>query len=303
MLDNATKERRLVSAFHTVEAAQALAADFPFQPENPCEQWAKLIWYSDKCGGKLIIFKAGSPYLPKKGKRKGNDTLTEEEHEKIRLANSLSRTRKRIFEIAACNSWEWFFTGTLDGEKVDRNDLNGTFRKLSQFIRDYRKKQDGEKIRYLIVPEEHKKGGWHFHGLIGGLNEREMHKFSTSEKIPARIKATIAGGTDVYTWKAYAEKFGFSTMTKVRDELAVSCYVTKYITKDMVYGRDKQGSGQHLYYASQGLKKPVTLAESYPTTSYPPQTDYENDWVAVHKVATREEAEAIIRRYNLQRGD
>ncbi len=262
------------------------------RPESP-DDWLKIIWYSDECGGKLIRFKAGNPHLEKKGVR--SDTLSEEEHERMRLANSLSRTRRRIFEIAACNPWDWFFTGTLDGEKCDRDDLNGTFKRLSQFLRDFRKKQDGERVVYMIVPEQHKSGAWHFHGLIHGLSEAELYKFKLSDKIPKRLKDTIRGGTDVYTWRDYEKRFGWATFTAVRSQNAVSKYVTKYITKDMQVAN--LGSNRHMYYASQGLAKPLVLAEGRSINGQLPDTDFENDWVAVRSLAEREEAQAIAEMY------
>ena len=303
MKANAIEQRRELAALSSYEATKARAEEFPFLPETPSEKWVKVVWYSDKCGGKLITFKAGSPYMPKKrGKKNGETELKQCEKDKKRMANSLSRTRKRIFEIAACNSWEWFFTGTLDGTKCDREDLNATFKALSQYIRDYRKKT-GNEVKYLIVPEQHKNGGWHFHGLFHGLPEEEMHKFTLSDKIPLRIKKTISAGIDVWTWTDYANKFGYSTVTRVRDENAVACYVTKYITKDMIAANDALGTKRHLYYASQGLQRPQTLAESLPNVSYTPTYDFENEYVEIRRIKTREEAEAIIKNFGLQRGE
>lgn len=303
MYNKEIEERRLLAPLTSAEARRAMAEEYPFQTETPSDKWVKLIWYSDKCGGKLITFKSGSPYLPKcKGRKEGENEIAEQERETKRLSNSLSRTRKRIFEIAACNPWEWFFTGTLDGEKCDRTDLNKTFKALSQFIRDFRKKT-GYDVKYLIVPEQHKNGAWHFHGLFHGLPESQMYKFCTSDKIPLRIKRTIQNGTDVWTWKDYADKFGYSTVTKVRSENAVACYVTKYITKDMIAANAALGTRRHLYYASQGLNKPAVLAESYPVLSYTPTFDFENEYVEIRKIETREEAENIIARFGLQRGE
>lgn len=271
--------------------------------EKPSEKWVKVLWYSDKCGGKVVTFKAGNPYGTKQqGRKDGQIPEADEVREERRLKESLSRTRKRIFEIAACNPWEWFFTGTLDGEKCDRNDLNGTFRKLSQFVRDFRK-SSGCDVKYLIVPEQHKNGAWHFHGLLHGLPESQLFKFCTTDKIPIRIKRTIAGGTDVWTWTAYAEKFGYSTITRVRDENAVACYVTKYITKDMVAANAALGTRRHLYYASQGLRKPEVLAESCPKTEICPAYDFENEYVQISRITDRAEAEAIINRYGLRRNE
>lgn len=300
VIEQNTEARRLAYFSEWSENKITAANEFPFQAEIPLEKWVKVVWYSDKCGGKVITFKAGNPYLPKTGKRKDGEDCTEEERETRRLKNSLSRTRKRIFEIAACNPWEWFFTGTLDGEKVDRNDLNKTFKQLSQFIRDYRKKT-GCNVKYMIVPEQHKAGGWHFHGLLHGLPEEQLFKFCITDKIPLRIKRTIQNGTDVWTWSDYANKFGYSTMTRVRDENAVACYVTKYITKDMVSANSALGTRRHLYYASQGLEKPTVIAESFPATSYAPAFDFENEWVEIRKIKTREEADALIERFGLRR--
>ena len=282
--------------FETAGAARARAEiDSSQQPKEIPNDWIKVIWYGNGCGGKLVRFKAGSPYLPKTGKRKGNSTLPEEYFEAQRLQNSLSRTKRRIFEIAACNPWKWFFTGTLDGEKCDRHDLNGTFKRLSQFLRDYRKKQDGERLTYLIVPEQHKDGAWHFHGLFNGISEDELHKFSLSENIPLRIKKTIMSGTDVFSWDEYSKRFGYTTFTACRSHEAVSKYVTKYVTKDMQAAA--VGSGRHLYYASQGLKSPVVLAEGFSCNGLLPYCDFESDWVACRSIQSEDEARAICSDY------
>lgn len=294
-------ERRLAAFSQQAENLRACAEEFPFQQSIDCRKWVKVIWYDAANCGKVITFKAGNPYLPKDGCRKEGESLDEEQKETRRLTSSLSRTRKRIFELAACNEWEWFFTGTLDGEKVDRNDLDGTFKKLSQWMRDYRK-ATGAAVKYMIVPEQHKDGAWHFHGLIHGLPEEQMHKFALCEEIPLRIKKTIRGGVDVWTWSAYADKFGYSTMTRVRDANAVACYVTKYITKDMIAANAALGTRRHLYYASKGLARPTVLAESYPDVDYAPTFDFENEWVEICSLKTKEEADALIERYGLRKG-
>ena len=297
----AAERREIYGGGGNAFALSVVAGSYPWLPEQLCEQWVKVIRYQQTGGGKVIVFKTGNPHLRKEGQRKECSAVPEDEREAVRLSQSLSRTRRRVFEIAACNPWEWFFTGTLDAQKCDRNDLNGTFRRLSQWMRDFRKSQPGEKLSYLIVPEMHKNGGWHFHGLLNGVSENELHKFETSEKIPLRIKRTIQNGTDVFSWTGYSDKFGYSAMTRVRDENAVACYVTKYITKDMVLDNHSRGKGEHLYYASRGLRKPETVAESYPETAWVPQTDYENDYVAIKTFSTDEEMNAIIDLYGIRR--
>lgn len=293
------EERRIILSCGSSYAQRVAADECPFLPEYIPREWVKLIWYSDTCGGKLIVFKCGNPYLPKEGKRKGCKTEDAAAAEAERLSQSLSRSRKRIFEAAACNPWEWFFTGTLDACKCDRFDVDATFKRLSQFIRDYRK-ASGNDVKYLIVPERHKNGAWHFHGLLNGLPVDALHKFSLSERLPLRIRKTIQSGTDVYEWREYSRRFGYTTLTRVRDENAVACYVTKYITKDVIKTAAAAGY-RHLYYISKGLQKPATIAESYCSTSYTPICDYENDYVQILKINDKQEAESIIARYGLRR--
>ena len=116
-----------------------------------------------------------------------------------------------------------------------------------------------------------------------------------SDKIPKRVKDTIRGGTDVYTWKDYERRFGWATFTGVRSQNAVSKYVTKYITKDMC--ADSLDCNRHLYYASQGLNKPQVLGEGYNLTGYSPFCDYENDYIGVRSIEEKDEATAIMKQF------
>lgn len=295
---NEIAQLRFFDMREDVGAARAEIFESVSKEEMP-ETWYKIVWYGNGCGGKVVRFKAGNPYGEKIGVR--SSTKSDEEREEERLKNSLSRTRRRIFEIAACNPWAWFFTGTLDGEKCDRNDLNGTFKRLSQFLRDYRKKQTGERITYLIVPEQHKDGAWHFHGLINGISEAELHKFRLSDKIPVRIKRTIQNGTDVYSWDEYAKRFGYTTFTRTRSHEAVSKYVTKYITKEMQTANI--GSGRHMFYASQKLNKPQILCEGFAATARALSVDYENDFIGVKAISSLDEAAAIAEAFLSQEID
>ena len=59
-----------------------------------------------------------------------------------------------IYELAACNPWDWFVTFTLDKNKYDRTNLPKFQKDLSQFIRDFRKKT-GAQVKYMLIPEQH----------------------------------------------------------------------------------------------------------------------------------------------------
>lgn len=194
----------------------------------------------------------------------------------VKSDNNISRAKNRVFELALCNPWNIFLTFTLDPKKYNRNDL-GKFRKdLSQFVRDYNKKY-GLAIKYLLIPEEHKKGGWHMHGFLMGLPDEHLRLFTLSEKLPKYIREKLKNGQAVYEWEPYRKKFGFCDLEMVKDQFAVSAYVTKYITKDL--DRTVKESGAHLYYCSQGLARSVVVFKGKANDGL--VYDYESDYNSV----------------------
>ena len=54
-----------------------------------------------------------------------------------KLDESICRTRSKIFELAFCNPWSWFFTGTLDPKRYDRTDLKKFHSDLTKWLREY----------------------------------------------------------------------------------------------------------------------------------------------------------------------
>lgn len=194
----------------------------------------------------------------------------------VKSDNNISRAKNRVFELALCNPWNIFLTFTLDPKKYNHNDL-GKFRKdLSQFVRDYNKKY-GLAIKYLLIPEEHKKGGWHMHGFLMGLPNEHLRLFTLSEKLPKYIREKLKSGQAVYEWEPYRKKFGFCDLEVVKDQFAVSAYVTKYITKDL--DRTVRESGAHLYYCSQGLSRSVVIFRGKANDGL--VYDYESDYNSI----------------------
>lgn len=200
-----------------------------------------------------------------------------------RLDNNISRTRARIFELAACNEFKYFCTFTQDEKKRDRFDLTEFRKDFAQLVRNInRGRADSEKIKYLLIPEKHKKGGWHMHGLLKGLTDKDLRAFELSENIPKRLKDTIRGGTPVYDWTRYRRAFGYFTCTEIDSGEAVARYITKYISKDLQSGVIE--AGQHLFFASQGLKSRDVItslsSEPCPITEW----DYENDYIKCKEI-------------------
>lgn len=201
-----------------------------------------------------------------------------------RFVSSLKRTKATVFELAMCNEFKFFCTLTLDKEKRDRYDLS-TFRKtLSQFIRNKNRNREN-KITYLCIPEKHKDGAWHIHGLFSGLTAEDLTLFKLSDNIPKRLKNMIRDGKNVYNWRDYAEKFGYFSATEIKSREACSRYVTKYITKDLLL--QTRESGARLFFASQGLKRKECVVkhcfEACPFGEYE-KWDFENEYVKIKEI-------------------
>lgn len=56
-----------------------------------------------------------------------------------KLTENIKRSKSKIYELACCNSWDWFFTATLDKSKYDRSDLEKFHKDLTQWFRNYGK--------------------------------------------------------------------------------------------------------------------------------------------------------------------
>lgn len=187
-----------------------------------------------------------------------------------RFASSLSRTRAAVFELAACNPWEWFCTWTLaDDRGFDRWDLAPWYKNFSQWIRNQRR-ITGADIKYLVVPEGHKDGAVHLHALAMGLPLERLHLFTREEYLPYRILDKLKAGEKVYTWPAYQAKYGWCTLEPIKDRDRCASYIAKYVTKAMrdsapagALGSDKEEGfkelsflpGAKMYYASHGLQR------------------------------------------------
>jgi len=226
---------------------------------------------------KLVVYKSGINASGfEKLKKEAKKRIDDEEFEKEE--NNLSRVRSIIFEYAMCNNFEYFVTLTLDKQKQDRYDLQRFIKQLGQFIRDHRKKTN-TKIEYLLIPEKHKDGAYHMHGLFKGLSPGDLMLFTTNDNIPGRIKNLIHQGHEIYNWIPYSQKFGWVTLEKIRSVEYVSKYITKYIKKDI--GTTVTEMNKKSYYCTKGLKKAVIIKKgTLPIAAGNALTfNYENDYI------------------------
>lgn len=206
-----------------------------------------------------------------------------------KLDSSLSRTKSRVRELALCNPWEYFVTLTLNKEKFDRYDLNCFKKKLSKFL-DNLSYRHGWDIGYLLIPEQHKDGAWHMHGLFMGIPASELSAFSLHDKLPMPVHHMLREGHQIMNWPRYAESFGYVTCEPIRNLDATAKYITKYITKDV--STSQVGLNKKLYLCSHGLNRAELVYRGRIVHDFQP--DYCNEYVAIKTFKTEGEALALF---------
>lgn len=164
---------------------------------------------------------------------------------------SLKRTKKKVYDYAKSNEWEWFVTFTFSPDKVNRYDYDECTKYLSKWFNNL--KRSSPALSYLVVPEQHKDGAYHFHGLFSGINERQI--VWTGKYVVKRVRGLRSKfvRTKEKIYKIGSYKLGWMTATRVREMEKVTSYITKYITKDMLNGLH----GRKRYWCSRNLVLPL----------------------------------------------
>lgn len=185
-----------------------------------------------------------------------------------KFAQSYCRARSMVLQYALCNKWDYFITITVSPERFDRWNLDAIYKYLSQWIRDYRKKYE-RNVKYVIVPEKHKDGAWHFHGFISGVAPDHIMPFVKGMHPQKLVDAGY------FNFPLLAQSVGFVSCAPIRDPVAASFYISKYVTKE--HARD--GFYEHLYYCSRGLNHARPVADAY---AYEPilesSLEFDNDF-------------------------
>lgn len=184
----------------------------------------------------------------------------EKDLEKLR---NLWKVRTKIKDYCLSNEFTFFWTLTFSG--LDRYDNELCFLKLSKWLESMRKKHG--KFNYIFIPERHKDGAIHFHGVTGGfkgviVDSGVRHK---------RVK--------VYNCSDWVH--GFSTLTKIRNQKACANYITKYVTKDL--DQEIVGKGKKKYWSSRGLRLPAVEYSSF-DLGRGLEPDYENASCYIYKL-------------------
>ena len=163
---------------------------------------------------------------------------------------SKNRTIQKIYNYARANKWEWFFTFTFNTKLVDSFNYELLSGIMSDWLRYIGDNSKTGQLKYLIVPELHKSGRWHFHGLFSGLDSSVWKLTYSGHNV---VKKYVSNGkasykkTDTMIFNISGFPYGWTTATMVSDTRRVSHYITKYITKEL----DGMLKGKKRYWASR----------------------------------------------------
>lgn len=204
--------------------------------EHSENRWnVRIKTYSD--GKQLYMvseFPVKKPVFKKEAVRDGSTV------EKKEIENG-ARAIQMVYDLARGTKWDWFITLTFSPEEVDRFDYDACAALVLKFTQSLR----WYNCLYMIIPEQHKSGAWHFHGLIKGDLPVTLARNPQGKLIFDNKRRPI--------YNVINFKVGFSTATQIGDSDKTVSYITKYLTKDKMA---KVPKGKKRYWASRGLPKP-----------------------------------------------
>ncbi len=178
------------------------------------------------------------------------------------LQKSINRTKTKISDYVLCNNFSHFATFTFDpsNSKVNGEENRKDFKKMSSLLKNWLKteqlnhfRRHGRKFLYLIVPERHKNGAWHFHALLEGY-KNETEGFYTRKNKYITVSELKKTKKDKNRKFIVRYKLGRSEIAPIKDKTKMASYIKKYITKELI-----QDKNAKRYWASRNLKTPEII--------------------------------------------
>ena len=178
--------------------------------------------------------------------------------ENVFWKKSWNRARQQCYDYLMCNhDLDTFLTFTVDPQKYNSHSYPQIVDYLSTWLAN-RVRRHG--LKYILVPERHKSGAIHFHGITNrdGLKLVSSGYWKVEKYILPfeKIKKSLQPkAQEIFNVKDLA--LGFSTAIQIDGENAqekVSKYIWKYMTK-----QSGQRIGGRFYLHGGDLKKPLLL--------------------------------------------
>lgn len=186
-----------------------------------------------------------SVYVPKvpiaQNSLRNNIVSVEKNHENDwpidYVQKSIDRSHRILKDLIMCNNFTHFFTLTISPGSMNRYDDELVQSKVKIWLNNIRRHNS---IGYIIVPERHKDGALHFHGLIKDVSTLELYDSGHRDR----------SGRTIYHTKKYP--YGFHDFTEIGNQEAVSMYVRKYIAKQF----ETKEKFKRRFWATKNLKRP-----------------------------------------------
>lgn len=154
-------------------------------------------------------------------------------------SDSMKRSKDKIFDIIAMNrdSFKYFVTLTFDPKKVDSRTPKEVKKIVEQFLKN---KVNRHGLEYILIPEYHKDGKIHLHGIVNDSlkiidsGTRKAEGYDKPLKIETLKRKGIRPEECKTVYNLPQWKYGHSTAEEISGNAdMIFGYITKYITKDL----------------------------------------------------------------------
>ena len=159
---------------------------------------------------------------------------------------AIRRAKSSIRDYVKTNvDLNYFVTYTLDPKLMDRYDSTAIYAKVRAWLSNGVARKG---FKYVLVPEKHKDGAWHFHGFVNVPLEWN-YGYSLCRSIPPI--GVISSSAEVSVSPIDSSASPISVNSSSRDKCIN--YVVSYIKKNM-----EKFNGRY-YLHSKNLDKPVKI--------------------------------------------
>jgi hypothetical protein len=169
-------------------------------------------------------------------------------------AVALARSKRAVRTYIDNNVWSHMVTITFDDDKLGFSSVD-VARTFDEFRRVFRNYGRGRSLRYVFVPELHKSGRLHLHGVIWIPPEITLKYITFDQKKQYKV----------YRADYLFDKLGANRFVPIAQySVAIRDYITDYMTKSLIDTPIKQ-----YYFASRGLQGDVVVFKETASGDYP----------------------------------
>lgn len=211
----------------------------------------------------------------------------------FKLEASLSRTRRLFRDYALCNMFDLFVTITFDQQRYNSYSLKAVKKVLGSWFNEWRKKYPD--FAYMLIPEKHESGAWHFHGFItapvGLCTPLMVDKTYQDVHTGLDFLKSVPNTKHYMRWPAFSDKFGFFSCSFIRDYEKCVNYCLSYISKSFDGVIEEKNA--RLLIKSNNLQKPERVFSS--PFGFVQEPDIDNDFCQVKWMSEDDSNRALLR--------